>query len=329
MKIEFSRFKFELETTGRLRLGAFFENTLRGMIGAHLHRLCCSNALEKCESCADSASCLYSYLYNTPAAKESKNLSNYKTLPHPYIFYFPRNRLIFEKGDRVIFYLTLFGRALNYLSYYVHAVSGVCRDGFGIDRTPLRLAKVEAVYGPQDLETIYTVEDPFLNSFRKQSLCLETALHPVLEVNPPNCDAEPALRMVKLSFNSAFRVKENEKLLSAIGFPTIIKSLLRRFSNIAYFHCGRETPIDFKKIIDMAGNVEVVDSKLEWFEYDRYSLRQRAKMKLGGLIGEITFKNASKWIDLLKLGEIIHLGKNTSFGFGKYELEVINNVDQL
>ncbi|HOT75839.1 MAG TPA: CRISPR system precrRNA processing endoribonuclease RAMP protein Cas6 [Candidatus Wallbacteria bacterium] len=325
MKIEYTKFLFEIEAGERIRLNPFFENTLRGMIGAQLHKLCCSNTLEKCASCPDMHGCLYSYLYNTPAKADSDYLSKYNALPHPYVFYFPRNRLIFEKGDTIIFYLTLFGRALNYLSYYVHAVSNLCKAGIGRNRAPLKLKCVEAVYSETLREKIYTVEEPFLNSFKRLTLDLESALIPVMLKTQ---DSETAKNKdIKLNFNTAFRIKENEKLVSEIEFSTIIKNLLRRFSNIAHFHCGQNANIDFKTIIAKAAVVAALKKDVNWIEYERFSARQNAKMKIGGIIGDITFKSAEAWKDLLKIGETIHIGKNTSFGFGNYNIEVINNVE--
>ncbi|MCM8762553.1 MAG: CRISPR system precrRNA processing endoribonuclease RAMP protein Cas6 [Candidatus Omnitrophica bacterium] len=42
-------------------------------------------------------------------------------------------------------------------------------------------------------------------------------------------------------------------------------------------------------------------------------------MRLGGFTGTITYKgNLKEFLPFIKLGEIIHIGKNTSFGLGKY-----------
>jgi len=44
-------------------------------------------------------------------------------------------------------------------------------------------------------------------------------------------------------------------------------------------------------------------------------------MKLGGFLGNITFEGDLKeFIPFIKLGEYIHIGKQTSFGLGKYEI---------
>jgi CRISPR/Cas system endoribonuclease Cas6 (RAMP superfamily) len=47
-------------------------------------------------------------------------------------------------------------------------------------------------------------------------------------------------------------------------------------------------------------------------------------MNLGGLMGEILINNADKEIyRLLKLGEVIGVGKSTVFGLGKIKVEEI------
>jgi len=44
-------------------------------------------------------------------------------------------------------------------------------------------------------------------------------------------------------------------------------------------------------------------------------------MKLGGFVGNITFEGDLKeFLPFVKLGEYIHIGKQTSFGLGKYEI---------
>ncbi|MBU2578468.1 CRISPR system precrRNA processing endoribonuclease RAMP protein Cas6, partial [Patescibacteria group bacterium] len=48
------------------------------------------------------------------------------------------------------------------------------------------------------------------------------------------------------------------------------------------------------------------------------------RMKMGGFMGEITFEgDIDPFMHLIKAGEILHVGKGTSFGLGKYEMRVV------
>jgi len=63
---------------------------------------------------------------------------------------------------------------------------------------------------------------------------------------------------------------------------------------------------------------EIVDKKLEFIELKRRSNRQDTTMSLGGLVGEISVKNLSQEeYNILKIGELLGVGKQTVFGLGK------------
>ncbi|HDZ02552.1 MAG TPA: CRISPR system precrRNA processing endoribonuclease RAMP protein Cas6 [Nitrospirae bacterium] len=59
---------------------------------------------------------------------------------------------------------------------------------------------------------------------------------------------------------------------------------------------------------------------LKWYDWERYSARQETKMKMGGFVGEITFEgDIEPFMPILKAGEVLHVGKGTGFGLGKYK----------
>jgi CRISPR-associated protein Cas1 len=54
------------------------------------------------------------------------------------------------------------------------------------------------------------------------------------------------------------------------------------------------------------------------------------KKTLGGIIGKVEFKAELEplWKELLWLGEYVHVGNNTSFGFGEYRILSLHNINQ-
>jgi CRISPR/Cas system endoribonuclease Cas6 (RAMP superfamily) len=45
-------------------------------------------------------------------------------------------------------------------------------------------------------------------------------------------------------------------------------------------------------------------------------------MALGGFVGRVTFEgDLTPWWPLLQVGEVLHVGKGTAFGLGKYRME--------
>jgi CRISPR/Cas system endoribonuclease Cas6 (RAMP superfamily) len=60
---------------------------------------------------------------------------------------------------------------------------------------------------------------------------------------------------------------------------------------------------------------------LRWVDWERYSARQDDRMKLGGFVGTATFAgDLDVFMPFLRLGEVVHVGKCTAFGLGKYRL---------
>src|SRR3954447_21370243 len=60
---------------------------------------------------------------------------------------------------------------------------------------------------------------------------------------------------------------------------------------------------------------------LRWLDWERWSQRQSAAMKLGGLVGSLTLEgDVSPFAPLLRAAEILHAGKGAVFGLGKVEV---------
>ncbi|MDI6756372.1 MAG: CRISPR system precrRNA processing endoribonuclease RAMP protein Cas6, partial [Thermodesulfobacteriota bacterium] len=72
--------------------------------------------------------------------------------------------------------------------------------------------------------------------------------------------------------------------------------------------------------------IQTEKSHLRWYDWERYSTRQEGKMKLGGFLGTISFTgDLSAFLPYVILGELVHVGKGSSFGLGKYEILQMND----
>ena len=104
-----------------------------------------------------------------------------------------------------------------------------------------------------------------------------------------------------------------------MNFSTFINRLAGRISLLSQCHCD-ESP-NIEDLLEKAESVKTSRTNLGWQEPERYSFRQKARMKMGGFIGEITFEGDLKeFLPFIKLGEYIHIGNLTGFGLGKYEM---------
>jgi CRISPR/Cas system endoribonuclease Cas6 (RAMP superfamily) len=101
-------------------------------------------------------------------------------------------------------------------------------------------------------------------------------------------------------------------------------SLLRRISKIAEIHCEENLQIDWPGLLKISEEAKIISDNTYWKEYKRYSGRQKQEMLLGGLFGNVEVQGElNDLMPYMELGELIHVGKSTSFGFGKYEMQII------
>ena len=126
---------------------------------------------------------------------------------------------------------------------------------------------------------------------------------------------------ITISLVTPLRLRFEGNITDSIEFHVLIRNLLRRISSLSYFHCDEKLELDFKGIIERAKAVKQTASDIKWFDWKRYSTRQEEWMSLGGVVGAVSYEGAlTEFMQLLRLGEYIHVGKGTSFGLGKYEI---------
>lgn len=120
---------------------------------------------------------------------------------------------------------------------------------------------------------------------------------------------------IKLKLVTPLRIKKDNRFLRSdeIELHSLINSIYQRQMKLL----GR----DFKKF-PYEIKCEIINKELQYKELTRLSNRQNVTMNMGGIIGEIELKNLNKeCYEVLKLGELLGVGKQTVFGLGKIEME--------
>lgn len=182
--------------------------------------------------------------------------------------------------------------------------------------TPAK-SRGERPFAQENDEIIYSSDTKTLKPFTPAFLDLEAAM-----LNPGEASPRPYNNLT-LHFLTPTRLVYSGSLTIDLEFHVLVRQLLRRLSLLYYFHCnGDSSAGDFKGIIEKAKDVKVANKALHWYDWERYSTRQDEKLKMGGFVGEITFEgNIGPFMPLIRAGEILHIGKGTGFGLGKYEIK--------
>ncbi|MCM8766414.1 MAG: CRISPR system precrRNA processing endoribonuclease RAMP protein Cas6 [Candidatus Omnitrophica bacterium] len=306
-KITLTRNKFVLKACQTLKLPPYKGSCLRGGFGITFRRICCVNkVLKECHDCSLKEKCAYAYIFETSPPAHSQKLKKISEIPRPFVIEPPLDKkIVYKEGEEIEFTLILVGRASEYLPYFVFTFQELGNIGLGKGRGKFYLSEV---YGSSG-EKIYAAESGILEN----SSFLDIAK--LFTENFPS-------NILKINFLTPSRIKFRGDLVTKPEFHLLIRALFHRISALAYFHCGFELKLDYNFLILQAEKIKIKKENLEWFDWERYSSRQDTRMKLGGFIGEVTYAGDFKpFLPLLVLGQFTHIGKNCTFGLGKYEIE--------
>ena len=302
------KFQLGLKAIDPIILPQYKGSTLRGGFGHAFKKVVCTVRDKACEECLLKTRCVYSYVFETPPPEGSEILRKYQKVPHPFVIEPPPDiKRVYKPGEALTFNLILIGRAADYLPYFIYTFEELGKIGIGRGKGKYALREVAC-----DGKVIYSGENKVLkNGYDPVSIS------DVLNTMHSNT------RTLTVNFLTPTRISFNADLVVDLEFHHLMRSLLRRISTLSYFHYGQRLDLDFKGLIERAGKIEAIKSDIKWYDWERYSARQDTRMKLGGFTGHVTFEGELKeFMSFLKAGEALHVGKGTSFGLGRYGIEV-------
>lgn len=311
MVIRYQRLQFIIEATDPIVLPYYKGSTFRGGFGNAFKRVVCALKRKDCKECILKTKCVYAYVFETSPAEDTQimNMKKYESIPRPFIIEPPlESNRVYHPEERMAFNLILIGRAVDYLPYFIYTFEELGKTGIGKGRGRYKLNEVK-----DHSKTVYSSDDKAIRSANAD----EIVIPDLYDFNP-----EPEEGHITLRFLTPVRLHYKRDLVVDLEFHILMTSLLRRLCLLYYFHFeNREPAWDHKELIRRAEKVTVENNSLNWKDWERYSARQDVRMKLGGLVGDITFRGGIKpFIPILMAGEILHIGKGTSFGLGKYEI---------
>ena len=310
----FTRYRFTYTVQEPLKMPHHKGNVFRGRFGYILRHIACIGESEKscAEKCQFPERCVYSKCFETPVPEDSTILRGQPYAPHPFILEPPRTgQLEYAPNDTFTCNLTLIGEAINLLPWIVLTFREIGRRRIGLrdKRGQCQLSKVESLSARsgQQPQTIYTAESEMLTD---DGLILQ--LDDVMHGEPHTADA------IELEFLTPTSIKVNGKWTSQLTFEHLIRNLLRRIRFLSYFHCGEDLDVDAPALIKAASAV-THHLRLKWLRKDRYSYRTEKSVPMGGFVGKVRFEGELEpFLPFIYLGEYLHIGHHTAFGFGQY-----------
>ena len=283
-------------------------STFRGVFGHALKRVVCALKRQDCRDCLLRSQCIYVFIFKPPPPA-GKSAASSATPLHPYVIEPTADiRTQYKKGDSFDFHLLLFGRANDYLPYFIYAFDQIGQGGIGrkIDgkRPSFSLASVFAKGVP-----VYSNETGKINAGDYTER---------LPVTAATQDSATEVGHLGVHLLSPLRVKYENHLQADLPFHILVRAALRRISSLCIAFGGGEPDLDYRGLVARAYDVQTTVSDLRRFDWKRYSNRQDQSMLMGGITGQATYEgDLGEYLPVLRFCEKTHLGKQTTFGLGK------------
>ncbi|MCX8124491.1 MAG: CRISPR system precrRNA processing endoribonuclease RAMP protein Cas6 [Spirochaetes bacterium] len=291
------KFKIHIQACSPIEFYNFPGIALRGGFGWMLkQQTCLEKGLQTCKECQFIQYCPYASIFESHNLGNAGIMKEATNFPHPFVLapvlQWPG---IVQPGESFIVYLSIFGEAIKYFHFFIKALKSLGQKGIGKKGGKYIITGIQNYNSD---EILYTEKEGY------KSKEIEGLFIPNTKVDSLN-----------IQFITPCEIKHNGMIIQRPTVEVLVKNILRKYKIISNIYADNfvlynEDGINYDSI-------EVVDVNTQWYATDRRSKRQNRVMKIQGFTGSMTVKgDVTKLYSILKIGEIIHIGKHTSFGCG-------------
>lgn len=308
LKIRYVKLHFEIEFLDDSLLSVYKSFALRGgMVQMLMAKYCMSD--QECDHCTFASECLvtrikYSDFEIKPYFIKDKGNCGYVIECGDY-------RTRFFAGNELHFSVLLFGKTIVHFQHILDAFIDLGKEGLGTNKALFVVKRVtnslcQEIYRDGNLNrekyTVLTVGD-YVNYRLSRKVC-----H-------------------RAYFQTPAKFVVRKELIEVFDSAVLFKSIARRLYILNSFE-GNDIEQVYREVDEIDPPVAI--NQCAWIQRNaRYSTRQKQRYVLTGIKGYIDFEQLSEaQYTLLLAGELIHVGKETAFGYGKYSMveENKNNV---
>jgi hypothetical protein len=293
----------------------------RGLFGHTFKKVACANRSRNCGKCGLASNCVYYYIFETPFNKEVGTFSAPKA-PQPFIIEpMITTQREFPPDEKFTMDLVLIGRAIEYTPYFIYTFDEMSRTK-GIGKWKNRefgKFKLEKADLPE-----FQTQENFNVIYKNGIMYAEN-----MPTDYPPIDAQPELPQranLMINFITQTKIKHNGSLVeyknkNPFDFTILMKNIFRRAYLLHVFHQDEALPEFYELEVDP---IPIAQKNLNWKSVYHYSNRQRSRSPISGFLGSVMFENGwQSYYPLIQLGEQIHIGKETTFGLGKYKITIL------
>jgi len=260
----------------------------------------------------------YDQIFNTKPPEDVNYWKKASNIPRPYVISPPLEmKELYTPQDVITCDLTLIGKGIDYLPHFVFSFFQFAKHGIG-----RRIGGKRGRCFLERVETLNTSDGEWSKPIflgRNQTFCDEPHTITVQDLMQRGDYSEKELT---LEFVTPTQIVYEGKPVVEMNVEILIKSLWRRIAPLAVYHCDAEIEIDPRELVaDAVKDLKITQSDLTWHKATKYSQRQDAHIWMDGFKGRLKLEGElQKYIPLFLAGELVQIGKHTTFGLGKYRI---------
>lgn len=278
-------------------------NLLRGGMGEMLLRANCIRNRE-CTSCDFESECIVQRTMYSKYEQQPEFVTKGDSIG--YVIECENYEKFLKEGSVLKFNLILFGKTIVYFNQYLQAFYALGLEGIGENKARYQILAVknskneDILIGNQVLMSNYEVQ--MLSDY------VEYRLAQLKEYGLEQ----------KIRFKTPLALKYQGKLLEEFDIQAIATAIMRRIYMFLCYEGKRKEVSFFLDTLELPSIIEQYHTEIN---VPRVSTRHHQRMIFKGIKGTAFLEQLEEdFLALLLAGEIIHIGSNTSFGFGRYRV---------
>ena len=320
----------------------FWGTRLRGGYGDVLKReLCDFPQYENCEDCGrfEQRNCDFPYLFKPhshlfPEMPTGKPLGGKTNLPPPYVITAPfENEHPLTRGSRVTFEFLALGKTIGRMLRVIDSFGKFGQNGLdvktdsgGLDQARFQLVDVKDMLGAgRSLHALGNVAQPVVRD----------AAQLVAGLLPTDLPSEIVISFVTpvrifreeyIKLDGAKPTGKGETARGLRDFYDLVKVIANRVEGISQLYGSDwDGQANFYRrrnaLLKESKKIEIVEIELRKKTYHRYSKNARKAVGMDGFTGAIRARgDFSNLLELILLGEMLHIGESPHYGFGQYKV---------
>lgn len=300
LNISYVKLKFTLRILQSCILPENKVSALRGGMGEMLLQHNCIRD-RQCRTCPFEEECVVHRILYTKMPRKPSFMKGEDSIG--YLIECENYETKFEEKETLDFFLTLFGKSIVHFGQYLQAFCQLGMSGLGKEAAQYEICRIVNQNGTSVLER---------RQIDMENCCPETVYEYVMRRQK---ELQRYGFQQKVVFHTPLTLKFQGEYIQEFASEPIFAALSRRILMMDYFIENYIDAVDFKPC------PHILEQRAWKRNVTRYSSVKKSRVELRGIAGYFYLEDMlEEHLLYLLAGELLHIGKNSSFGFGRYRV---------